>query len=80
MPFTLELDGDEEVYQYLLYTYRSILYRDLLKRYPINNLDLIERLLKCIMSNTANVLSANNITNYLKHVMLPQQIKQSVII
>ena len=67
MPFTLQLDDEEDVYQYLVDTYNSILYRDLLKRYPINNPDLIERLLEYIMSNTGNVLSANNITNYLKH-------------
>lgn len=67
MPFTLQLDEEEDVYQYLLDTYNSILYKDLLKRYPINNPDLIERLLEYIMSNVGNILSANNITNYLKH-------------
>ncbi|WP_292472628.1 hypothetical protein [Methanosphaera sp.] len=46
MPFTLELNGDEYVYQYLVDTYHSILYRDLLKRYPINNPYLIEHLLE----------------------------------
>lgn len=67
MPFTLQLDEEEDVYQYLLDTYNSILYKDLLKRYPINNPDLIERLLEYLMSNVGNILSANNITNYLKH-------------
>lgn len=67
MPFTLQLDEEEDVYQYLLDTYNSILYKDLLKRYPINNPDLIEQLLEYIMSNVGNILSANNITNYLKH-------------
>jgi len=67
MPFTLQLDEEEDIYQYLLDTYNSILYKDLLKRYPINNPDLIEQLLEYIMTNVGNILSANNITNYLKH-------------
>ena len=46
MPFILELNGDEYVYQYLVYAYLSILYGDLVKRYPINNPYLIEHLLE----------------------------------
>ena len=46
MPFTLELDGDEDVYQHLVDAYRAMLCGDLLKRYLINNPDLIEQLLE----------------------------------
>ena len=67
MPFTLQLDEENDIYQYLMDTYNSILYKDLLKRYPINNPDLIERLLEYIMSNVGNIVSANNIANFLKH-------------
>ncbi|MDO5848635.1 MAG: ATP-binding protein [Methanobrevibacter sp.] len=65
MPFTLELDDDNKV-RYLEDLQKSIIFNDVLKRVSINNIDLLERLIRFTMNNVGQIFSANSISKYFK--------------
>jgi hypothetical protein len=46
--------------------YDSIVLRDVVKRYKIRNIELLNRIMKYIMDNIGNIFSAKNISDYFK--------------
>jgi len=63
--FHLE-QSDETVYQYINAIYNTILLKDIVKRYNIRNIALLERFASYFFDNTGQILSAGNIVKYLK--------------
>ena len=75
MPFLSNLPlRDELVYDYLKTVFASILYRDVITRYNIRNVNFMDRLIRFTAENIGNILNAKKISDYLKS----QQIKISV--
>lgn len=65
-PFIASLNTDIKL-EPLTDIYNSILYKDLLTRYEIRDVSLIERLFTYIVDNIGNVFSAKAISDYLVH-------------
>lgn len=57
---------DETVFQYLNAIYHTILLKDIIKRYNVRNVAVFERFARYFFDNTAQIISAGSITNYLK--------------
>ena len=57
---------DETVFQYLQAIYNTILLKDIVLRYKIRNVALLEKIAKFLFDNTGNLLTSNNIAKYLK--------------
>jgi len=76
MPYLLNLDfKDEVIYEYLQNLYETIVLKDIIQRYKIKNVNLLERLLIYLAKNVGNLFSARNISKFLKS----QKIKLSHI-
>ena len=59
-------NSDEVVFQYLSSVYNTILLKDIVKRYNVRNVSLLEKISAFLFDNTGNLLTASNITKYLK--------------
>lgn len=57
---------DEIVFDYLRNIYQAILFRDVVARYHLRNVEFLERLVLYLAKNTGTIVSANNISKYLK--------------
>ena len=57
----------EEIYQYLVDVYNSILLRDVIARNNIRDIKLLERVVLYIMDNIGNIFSAKSISDFLKN-------------
>ncbi len=67
LPYIKNLGQDAEVIdEYLRNIYQSILYRDVISRYEIRNVAFLNRLISYLAKNTSTLVSARNISNYLK--------------
>jgi predicted AAA+ superfamily ATPase len=67
LPYLKNLIKDDEViFDYLSNIISTILYKDILYRYKIRNVDFFDRLIKYIASNTGNLITAKKISDYLK--------------
>jgi predicted AAA+ superfamily ATPase len=67
MPFLRHLELKETiVYEYLKNVFTSILYRDIVARYGIRNVNFLDRLVHFVADNIGNILSAKKISDYLK--------------
>ena len=66
MPVTLQLNEDEKL-KYLEDLYNSILFKDILQRYPIDKIDSLRRVSQYLTINMSNTFSANNISKYFKN-------------
>lgn len=67
LPFLIHLDlNDETVFDYLGNINQSILFRDVVSRFQVRNVEFLNRLIKFLASETGNVISARNIVKYLK--------------
>jgi uncharacterized protein len=67
MPFLRHLDlKDELVFEYLKNVFTSILYRDLITRYNIRNVNFLDRLIRFAADNIGSILNAKKISDYLK--------------
>lgn len=67
MPFLRNLElTDELVFEYLKNVFTSILYRDILTRYNIRNVNFLDRLIRFTADNIGSILKAKNINDYLK--------------
>lgn len=65
-PFTLQLEKNEEnINQYLNGIYNTIIVKDIAKRHHINDVSILESVIKFIFSNTANILSSKKIADTL---------------
>ena len=63
---TAFLQSREAVLRYLEDIYNSVLIKDIVKRYNIRNVDLLERVIAFLFDNIGRPASANNIANYFK--------------
>ena len=64
-PLAISSENDKELV--LNGIYSSIILNDIVERYEIRNIGLFNRVLKYIIENTGNLISANAIYTYLKH-------------
>ena len=68
MPQTFLLDETQKI-DYLDDLFNSIFYKDIVKRYQIRDIDILERLTTFIFDNIGNIFSASSITEYYKEEM-----------
>ena len=68
MPQTFLLDETQKI-DYLDDLFNSIFYKDIVKRYQIRDIDILERLTTFIFDNIGNIFSASSIAEYYKKEM-----------
>jgi predicted AAA+ superfamily ATPase len=67
LPYLIHLDlTDEIVFDYLKNISQSILFRDVVSRFEVRNVDFLVRLVKYLANETGNLISARGIGNFLK--------------
>jgi predicted AAA+ superfamily ATPase len=67
LPYLIHLDlTDETVFDYLKNISQSILFRDVVARFEVRNVDFLIRLIKYLANETGNLISARSIGNFLK--------------
>ena len=66
LPGLLEFENQRASANYLLDMYQSILLKDIVKRYNIRDVDLLQRFMMYVMNNIGQIFSANTISKYLK--------------
>lgn len=67
LPFIRNLEKDDEViFDYLSNILSTIVYKDILYRYKIRNVEFFDRLIKYIAANTGNLITSKKISDYLK--------------
>lgn len=62
---------DEIVFDYLKNISQSILFRDVVSRFEVRNVDFLVRLIKYLANETGNLISARGIGNFLKSQNIP---------
>lgn len=66
-PALTHFDLDQEVvYQYISSLYNTILLKDVVKRYNVRNITLLENITKYTFDNIGNIFSAKKLADYLK--------------
>ncbi|MBQ2653270.1 MAG: ATP-binding protein [Methanobrevibacter sp.] len=65
IPLTISSQNDKEMV--LDGIYSSIILNDIFERYEIRNIGIFNRVVKYVMENTGNLISANAVYKYLKH-------------
>ena len=68
MPQTFSLDDTQKI-NYLDDLFNSIFYKDIVRRYQIRDIDILERLTTFIFDNIGNIFSASSIAEYYKDEM-----------
>lgn len=67
LPYLIHLDlTDETVFDYLGNINQSILFRDVVYRFEVRNVEFLVRLVRYLANETGNVISARTIVKYLK--------------
>lgn len=67
LPYLINLElEDEIIYDYLKNIYSAILFKDVVKRYQIRHVSLLENLVYYLADNTGSIVSAKKITDFLK--------------
>jgi len=67
LPYLIHLDlTDENVFDYLKNINQSILFRDVVSRFEVRNVDFLVRLIKYLANETGNLISARGIGKFLK--------------
>lgn len=67
MPFLRHLELKEDIaYEYLKNVFAGILYRDIVGRYSIRNVNFLDRLVHFVADNIGSILNAKKISDYLK--------------
>jgi predicted AAA+ superfamily ATPase len=66
MPGKFQFDDDRTGKNYIMDMYQSILLRDIVKRYSVRDVDLLQRFMQYLINNIGQIFSAGTITNYLK--------------
>ena len=79
MPYLKNLPlNDETGFTYLTNLYQTILLKDVVSRYRIKHVDLLERLVLFLADNTGSIVSAKKINDFLKSQRI--KISNSVVI
>lgn len=68
IPLTISAENDKELV--LNGIYSSIILNDIVERYEIRNIGIFNRIVKYIIENTGNLISANALYTYLKNMNL----------
>ena len=66
MPQRFNFNSESETLIYLKDLYASIISRDIFQRFNIQNINLLNSVLKYLLLNTSNIFSANSIVKFLK--------------
>ena len=66
MPQRFAMKTDEELRVFLSDLYNSIVLKDIISRYKIQNIDLLNRIFEYLSVNMSQLFSGTNIVNYLK--------------
>ncbi len=67
LPYLINLPlTDEVVNEYLKSVYSTIVFRDVVSRYNLRNIDFLEKLIRFLAENISSLFSAKNISDYLK--------------
>ncbi len=67
LPFIKNLQKEDDViFEYLKNIVSTIIYKDILYRYKIRNIDFFDNLIRFVASNTGNLITAKKISEYLK--------------
>ncbi len=67
LPYLKNLDlTDEVIFDYLRNIYQSILYRDIVSRFEIRNVQFLNNLVIFLATHAGNIISARNVEKYLK--------------
>ncbi len=67
LPFIKNLEKEDEViFDYLSNILSTIIYKDVVNRYRIRNIEFFDRLIQFLAANTGNLISAKKISDYLK--------------
>jgi len=67
LPYLKNIDqNDEIIYDYLSNILSTIVYKDILYRYKIRNIEFFDRLILYISANIGNLITAKKISDYLK--------------
>lgn len=75
LPYLMNLQLDDDtVNEYLSSIYSTIVFRDIVERYKLRNVDFLERLIEYLAENIGNLFSAKKVSDFLKS----QQVKISV--
>lgn len=67
MPARFQFEDSRTEKNYLMDMYNSILLKDIVERYNIRDVDLLQRFMKYLMNNIGQTFSAGTITKYLKN-------------
>ena len=66
-PYLINLPlEDEIVSEYLKNIYSTILFRDIVSRYNLRNINILEKLVQFLADNTGSIFSAKSISDFLK--------------
>lgn len=67
LPYLKNLElNDDIVFDYLNNVYQAILFKDIISRFNIRNIDFLERLVLFLAKHTGTIFSARNIVKFLK--------------
>ncbi len=67
LPFIKNLEKEDEIiFDYLSNILSTIVYKDILYRYKIRNVEFFDRLIQYIAANTGNLITSKKISDYLK--------------
>lgn len=67
LPYLINLElKDHIIYDYLKNIYAAILFKDIVKRYNVRNINFLENLVKYIADNTGSLVSSKKISDFLK--------------
>lgn len=67
LPYLIHLGlTDELVYDYLKNVYTTILFKDVIKRFKVRNVNFLERLVDYLAENVGSLISAKKISDFLK--------------
>jgi predicted AAA+ superfamily ATPase len=67
MPGKFQFEEERTAKNYLMDMYQSILLRDIVKRYNVRDVDLLQRFMSYLINNIGQIFSAVTITSYLKN-------------
>ena len=67
MPQRFYFKGEAEIKNYLMDLYDSIVIKDIVSRYKVKDVELLNKILEYLMSTPSQQFSATNIVNYLKN-------------
>lgn len=67
LPYLIHLElNDDTVFDYLKNINQSILFRDVVSRFEVRNVDFLVRLIKYLANEVGNIISSRNIVKFLK--------------